>query len=196
MVAGKPLTDLAVPASVLMAARGRRVRPVWENEPGGVTFEVGAGPERCFVKWTPMTSGIDLTDEVTRLSWAVAPEASGELVGFAYGVALKPDTQWWSGTTEPLPDELTAEWNGRTFAIIDLAVRADHRKRGIGRALLDALLASRQERRATLTVQPVATDTKEFYAYLGWQWVGTTKAPAGAVAPFFDLYLLPLHAKA
>ncbi|MGH3479191.1 MAG: GNAT family N-acetyltransferase [Nocardioidaceae bacterium] len=125
----------------------------------------------------------------------VTAEASGELVGFAYGVALKPDTQWWSGTTEPLPDELTAEWNGRTFAIIDLAVRADHRKRGIGRALLDALLASRQERRATLTVQPVATDTKEFYAYLGWQWVGTTKAPAGAVAPFFDLYLLPLHAK-
>ncbi|MGH3864800.1 MAG: hypothetical protein ACRDQ4_01460 [Pseudonocardiaceae bacterium] len=48
---------------------------------------------------------------------------------------------------------------------------------------------------STLTVQPVATDTKEFYEYLGWQRVGTTKAPAGAVSPFFDVYLLPLHAK-
>lgn len=46
---------------------------------------------------------------------------------------------------------------------------------------------------STLTVQPVATDTKEFYEYLGWQRVGTTKAPAGAVSPFFDVYLLPLH---
>jgi len=54
----------------------------------------------------------------------VTAEAASELVGFAYGLALKPDTQWWSGMTEPLPDELTAEWSGRTFAIIDLAVLA------------------------------------------------------------------------
>ena len=123
----------------------------------------------------------------------VTAEATGELVGFAYGLALKPDTPWWSGMIEPLPDELTAEWNGRTFAIIDMAVREDYRKRGIGRTLLVALLASRSEQRATLTVQPVATDTKEFYDHLGWQRVGTTKAPAGAVSPFFDVYLLPLH---
>jgi ribosomal protein S18 acetylase RimI-like enzyme len=124
----------------------------------------------------------------------VTAEAAGELVGFAYGLGLKPDTPWWSGMTEPLPDELTAERYGRTFAVIDLAVREDYRKRGIGRALLDALLGSRQEQRATLTVQPVATDTKEFYDHLGWQWVGTTQAPVGAVSPFFDVYLLPLHA--
>jgi ribosomal protein S18 acetylase RimI-like enzyme len=125
----------------------------------------------------------------------VTADAAGELVGFAYGLALKPDTQWWSGMTEPLPDELTAEWNGRTFALIDLAVREDYRKRGIGRALINALLDSRPEQRATLTVQPVATDTKEFYDHLGWQRVGTIQAPTGAVSSFFDVYLLPLHAK-
>lgn len=125
----------------------------------------------------------------------VTADAAGELVGFAYGVGLTSDTQWWSGIAEPLPDELRAEWKGRTFAIIDVAVREDYRKRGIGRALLDVLLASRPEQRATLTVQPVATDTKEFYEHLGWQRVGTTKAPEGAVSPFFDVYLLPLHAK-
>jgi ribosomal protein S18 acetylase RimI-like enzyme len=124
----------------------------------------------------------------------VTAEASGELMGFAYGLALKPNTPWWSGMTEPLPDELTAEWNGRTFAVIDMAVRENYRKRGIGRALLNMLLTSRQEQRATLTVQPVATDTKAFYDHLGWQRVGTTQAPAGAVSPFFDVYLLPLHA--
>ncbi len=121
-------------------------------------------------------------------------EETDELVGFAYGVALGPDTSWWSGMVEPLPDELIAEWNRRTFAVIDLAVRDDCRKRGIGRALLGRLLGHRQEQRATLTVQPIATDTKQFYAHLGWQRLGTTRAPAGAVSPFFDVYLLPLHA--
>jgi ribosomal protein S18 acetylase RimI-like enzyme len=125
----------------------------------------------------------------------VTAEAAGELVGFAYGVALTGDTPWWSRMTEPLPDELTAEWTGRTFAVIDLGVRQDHRKRGIGRALLDALLANRPEQRATLTVQPVAADTKAFYDHLGWQRLGTTKAPAGAVSPFFDVYLLPFQTK-
>lgn len=123
----------------------------------------------------------------------VTAEANGELMGFAYGVALGQDTLWWSSMAEPLPEALTAEWNGRTFAVIDLAVREDYRKRGIGRALLDTLLGNRQEERATLTVQPVATDTKEFYAYLGWEVLGTTRAPAGAVSPFFDVYLLPLR---
>ena len=123
----------------------------------------------------------------------VAAEATGELVGFAYGVALGPDTLWWSGMTEPLPDDLTVEWNRRTFAVIDLAVREDYRKRGIGRALLDTLLGNRPEERATLTVQPIATDTKQFYAHLGWQRLGSTRAPVGAVSPFFDVYLLSLH---
>jgi ribosomal protein S18 acetylase RimI-like enzyme len=120
-------------------------------------------------------------------------EVQREVIGFAYGVSLRPDTQWWSHATVQLPGELTAEWNMRTFAIIDLAVSERHRRRGIGRALLDALLKSRREERATLTVQPVATNTKEFYEHLGWQKVGSTAAASGAVAPYFDLYLKPLH---
>lgn len=137
-----------------------------------------------------------LTRLITNPTFAlVSAEAADELVGFAYGVALKPGSPWWSGMTEPLANEMTVEWDGRTFAIIDLAVRADYRKRGIGRALLDTLLASRQEQRATLTVQPVATDTRAFYEHLGWRQVGTIEAPAGSVSPFFDVYLFSLHVK-
>jgi kanamycin kinase len=51
-------------------AAGRVTRLVWENEAGGLTYEVGAGPDRCFVKWTPQASGIDLGDEAVRLVWA------------------------------------------------------------------------------------------------------------------------------
>jgi len=65
-----PLDRLPVPRPVSQVAAGRVVRPVWENELGGRTFEVGIGPARCFVKWTPATSGIDLSRELARLAWA------------------------------------------------------------------------------------------------------------------------------
>ena len=59
-----------VPAAVDVVAAGRAARLVWENEAGGLTYEVGASPDRCFVKWTPLSSGIDLGKEAIRLVWA------------------------------------------------------------------------------------------------------------------------------
>ena len=75
MVAGPPRGDVVVPAAVAKVARGRTARAVWENERGGLTFELGAveidqGAERVFVKWTPTGSGIDLGREAERLKWA------------------------------------------------------------------------------------------------------------------------------
>jgi ribosomal protein S18 acetylase RimI-like enzyme len=115
-----------------------------------------------------------------------------ELVGFAYGVALKPDTKWWDGAIEPLPEELTTEWAGRSFAVIDLAVREDQRRKGVGRELLHVLLGSRSEERATLAVQPEAAETQIFYQHLGWQKAGRIEGASGDSAPWFDLYVLPL----
>jgi len=61
-----------VPAPVDALAAGRSVHLVWENEVGGLTFEVGVDLDRCFVKWAPTESGIDLAEEAARLTWAVA----------------------------------------------------------------------------------------------------------------------------
>lgn len=58
---------------VTEVAAGRPVRLAWQNLVGGLTFEVGAGggdADRCFVKWTPAASGIDLGHEAARLAWA------------------------------------------------------------------------------------------------------------------------------
>lgn len=57
---------------VIQLAADRAVHPVWENELGGLTFEVGAGDERCFIKWSPADSGIDLAAEARRMRWASA----------------------------------------------------------------------------------------------------------------------------
>jgi aminoglycoside phosphotransferase len=63
---------VVVPAALVAVAAGRPVREVWENELGGRTFEIEADAGRCFVKWTPTSSGICLSDEVARLAWAVS----------------------------------------------------------------------------------------------------------------------------
>jgi GNAT superfamily N-acetyltransferase len=116
-------------------------------------------------------------------------QASDELVGFAYGFGVSPDTTRWSGLVEPVEPELTAEWPGRTFLLFDYAVRASWRGRGIGRRLHDALLGSRSEERATLTVQPTASDTKGIYEHWGWWQVGQLEGGPMAAAPVFDVYL-------
>ena len=72
MVAGPPRENLPVPPSVLALAAGRLVHLVWRNELGGLTFEVGSGQDRCFCKWTPTQSPVDLEAERLRLEWAGA----------------------------------------------------------------------------------------------------------------------------
>ncbi len=70
MTSGPPSCGVVVPPPVRAVAAGRPLRPVWANEVGGLTFEVGAGRDRCFVKWVPAASGIDLSAEAARMTWA------------------------------------------------------------------------------------------------------------------------------
>lgn len=123
----------------------------------------------------------------------MAETADGQLVGFAYGYSLPPNTRWWEGFQDPLSAEVTQERDGRTFALIDLAVQRKWRSQGIGRQLMDVLLGRRREERATLCVQPSATDAQAFYDRLGWQKIGRKDMPSGAVSPSFDVYLLELE---
>jgi kanamycin kinase len=69
LFSGRP-RGAAVPSAVRDLAAGRPTLATWVNELGGLTFEVGTDPDRCFVKWTPHTSGIDLGAEADRLTWA------------------------------------------------------------------------------------------------------------------------------
>ncbi len=67
----------------------------------------------------------------------------GYLVGYAAGMPLRPSTSWWRDLTTPLPDDVTAEHPGRTFALVDLLVRASWRRQGIAQDLHDLILAGR-----------------------------------------------------
>jgi GNAT superfamily N-acetyltransferase len=115
----------------------------------------------------------------------------GYPVGFAAGMPLRPSTSWWHDLTAPLPDEVTAEHPGRTFALVELLVRAAWRRQGIGRALHDLLLADRPEERATAVVLPASAAAQRAFQDWGWRKVARTRDPA-AGSPVADVLLLPL----
>lgn len=103
-----------------------------------------------------------------RLVLARPADGDREPVGFAFGHQLAPDTRWWDRLIDPLPADVTEEWPGRTFSIRELAVRARHRRRGIGRGLHRALLSDRPEERVTLAVRPDAGVAQAAYAAWGY----------------------------
>jgi GNAT superfamily N-acetyltransferase len=114
----------------------------------------------------------------------------GYLVGYAAGMPLRPSTSWWRELTTPLPDAVTAEHPGRTFAVVDLLVRASWRRQGIGRDLHDLILDGRPEERATLTVLPAAAPAQ--HAFRAWGWRKVARAQAGPDAPVADVLVMPL----
>jgi ribosomal protein S18 acetylase RimI-like enzyme len=99
----------------------------------------------------------------------------GYLVGYGFGIPLRPSTSWWRQLTTPLPDDITAEHPGRTFALVELLVRASWRRQGIAQTLHDLILENRPEERATLTVWPAATPAQHAFRKWGWRKVARTR---------------------
>lgn len=110
--------------------------------------------------------------------------------GFTFGHPLPDGTGWWSGLLDPAGDGVTAEWPGRTFAIIELAVRATARRSGVARDLVAHLLEGRTEERVTLLVRPEAEAEPARAAYRSWGYevVGQLRPYEGA--PVYDAMLL------
>lgn len=109
----------------------------------------------------------------------VVAERDGEAIGCVYGHQLSPDTQWWDGALEPLPDDVATERAGRTLVVIDLMVRDEWRRRGIAEALHLHLLAGRAEERVTLLVEPINEPARQAYRKWGYRVVGR-------IQPFAD----------
>jgi ribosomal protein S18 acetylase RimI-like enzyme len=117
----------------------------------------------------------------------------GYLVGFAAGMPLRQSTSWWRDLTTPLPEEVTAEHPGRTFALTELLVRASWRRQGIGQTLHDLILGGRREERATLTVLPAATPAQNAFQSWGWRKVARMRDPRPG-SPVSDVLVTMLPA--
>jgi GNAT superfamily N-acetyltransferase len=121
----------------------------------------------------------------------VGARIGGELVGFTFGVTLRPESRWWSGLLSPVGESVTRESPSRTLAVVELLVRSPWRRLGIGKRLHDMLLADRPEERATLTVLPEARPAQLAYAKWGWTKVAQKRNPLPG-APVFDVLIKPL----
>jgi len=87
-----PSEPVPVPEIVDCIAAGRSVVAVWVNELGGVTFQVGLGGPREFVKVSPPDWAHHLVAEAERLRWAAAftqvPVVLGAGTGWLHTVGL------------------------------------------------------------------------------------------------------------
>ena len=121
----------------------------------------------------------------------VTATADRKPIGFAFGHQLSPDARWWKGATTPLPDAISREYPGRTFAIIELAVEKPFRRRGIAKAMHDALLVNATEERATLLVRPEAKPAQNAYQRWGYVRVGSIRPWTDA--PLYHAMVLELR---
>jgi hypothetical protein len=115
----------------------------------------------------------------------------GQLVGMGFGVTLLPNTPWWQNLTTPVDETVTREYPNRTFALVELLVRAPWRRQHIGETIHGHLLNNRVEARATLTVLPAADAAQAAYREWGWQVVAQKRNPLPG-SPIFDVMVKQL----
>lgn len=116
-----------------------------------------------------------------------------QIVGFVFGYALPAGTYWWDGLTPAPAEGFTSEDGTRTFALAEIEVRRGWQGEGVGRVLNDAVLARRQEERATLATGPQADAARAIYERWGWEPVGKIPGKLGSYFSEYTLYVLPLR---
>jgi GNAT superfamily N-acetyltransferase len=122
----------------------------------------------------------------------VVARDAGEVVGFAFGFRLPPDTGWWEGLLQSLPEEFTRETGERTFAVIELAVRKLWRRQGVARRLHAELLDGLDVERVTLTMRPEPEAAPAQLAYASWGYVKVGQSQPWDEAPVYDAMVLNL----
>ncbi|MCX4819464.1 GNAT family N-acetyltransferase [Streptomyces sp. NBC_01142] len=108
-----------------------------------------------------------------------------QAVGFAYGAPLNDGREWWRDHLEPAPEK------SRTYAVSELMVRPEWRKKGVSDRLHQALLADVKEDIAVLLVDSAHPKVQARYESWGYQKVGERQPFADS--PKFSVMIKPLN---
>jgi kanamycin kinase len=93
------------PAVVRDLAAGDQVVLAWQNQ-DALTFEVGRGPGRRFVKWAPAGSALDLAAEQARMTWAGAYTAVPRVLA----AGANDDGAWLVTAALPGGNAVSSRW--------------------------------------------------------------------------------------
>jgi ribosomal protein S18 acetylase RimI-like enzyme len=99
---------------------------------------------------------------------AVAALDGPRLVGVAYGYVGAPGQWWYDQVRAALSPAAAQEWLESAFEVCELHVRPAQQGLGLGRALLDTLLAGAPSGTAVLTTPDHETRARGFYRSAGW----------------------------
>jgi len=100
---------------------------------------------------------------------AVPDGAEEELAGFGFGTRSLPGNWWHERVAAQVGAEHPALQDAWT--LVDLAVAAPHRGKGIGGALLEALLAAQPCPRALLSTEVSNAGAQRLYERHGWSFL-------------------------
>jgi ribosomal protein S18 acetylase RimI-like enzyme len=98
----------------------------------------------------------------------------GPVVGFAYGFDTPdvPTEGWYGGLREAVGPAGAERWLVGQFAVVWIAVHPRWRGRGLGRALLERLLAGAGTERAWLITHDLDTPARALFRSLGFSYLG------------------------
>jgi len=149
-----PTEAAELAGDILLAYRTAFSTSNWDtNERGIKAFETDIFPRHL------KREGFALT---------AARNDAGKLVGFCYGYIGEHGQYWTDYVAARIHPSLTSAWLGGHFEIAELAVEAEERGKGLGRALLTRLLDSRGEDRTALMTLEQNSAALTLYESLGF----------------------------
>jgi hypothetical protein len=107
-----------------------------------------------------------------------------EPVGFTYGAPSQPGHEWWRDYVDPAPADPS------TFAVSELMLRVKWRKKGLSAQMHHALLGTRSEALAVLTVDTKRPRLQAMYEGWGYRKVGERQPFPDS--PLYSVMLLDL----
>jgi GNAT superfamily N-acetyltransferase len=102
------------------------------------------------------------------LRTVAATADDGRVIGVAYGYLGEPGQWWHDQVSAALAPDVAASWLTGAFEVCELHVRPAVQRQGLGRALLDRLLAGPPSHAAVLTTPDKETRARVFYRDAGW----------------------------
>lgn len=130
---------------------------------------------------------------------AAVDDASGQIVGFAYGFRGCAGQWWhdvvWSALAATSGLDTAHDWLDYAVEVAEVHVQPEYQARGIGRRLVQGLAAGRGERTALLSTRDAETRARRLYRSLGFRDLltafifpggGPPYAVMGAVLPLRD----------